>query len=232
MPTPRHQLPYLATNQSQKETTHNEALNIMDFASNAYVMEVGLDTPPGSPSDGDAYIVGTSPTGDWEDQENCLAFYLSGWNFIAPFLGFQVFDFDSNAAKIFNGTNWINTPSAGGDPYTYMETIEGDYPVGTGTTAVLMTIPARSIVVAGSIRNTTAITGTLTSYDFGTDDGSASRFGGSLGKSLNASNNGIIGPTGFYSDTDVILTANGGNFATGTVRARLHLIRTVEPDAV
>jgi hypothetical protein len=32
------------------------------------VLDKGLNTPPVSPNDGDAYIIGTSPTGDWADR--------------------------------------------------------------------------------------------------------------------------------------------------------------------
>ncbi len=42
------------------------------------VIAVG-NTPPGSPSSGDRYIVGTSPTGDWVGHEHELATYLGEW---------------------------------------------------------------------------------------------------------------------------------------------------------
>lgn len=229
MPTPRSAMPYLATNQSQKEVTHNEALNIQDFNTNAYCIDMTTTAPPGSPADGDAYIVAATATGEWEGMEKALAFYLGGWNFIEPYLGMRVFDFDSNGPKIYNGTNWIAEPSAGGDPYTYMETLEGDF-VLSGADTTGLTIPDRSIVVSSSVRVIVAITG-ATSFDCGIA-GEVSKFGGSLGIALNSSNNGVIGPTAFYSNTDTLFTANGSDFTGGTVRQRLHLIRTVVPDAV
>lgn len=47
-----------------------------------------LNTPPGSPSNGDAYIVDTSPTGDWASNAKYVAVYTArGWVFIAPAVG-------------------------------------------------------------------------------------------------------------------------------------------------
>lgn len=61
--------------------------------------------------------------------------------------------------------------------------------------------------------------------------GEASKFGGSLGVASGSNNIGVIGPTAFYADTPVTLTANGGDFAGGVVRIAIHCLICTVPDA-
>ena len=80
-------------------------------------------------------------------------------------------------------------------------------------------IPAGAVVLACSERVTTAITG-ATSFSVGYT-GSTSAFGSSLGVNVGTTNEGLIGPDPFYSATDIVLTAAGGNFSGGAVRLSL-----------
>ena len=74
------------------------------------VIEVNLNTPPVSPSFQDAYIIGTSPTGDWSGQNNDLAVYNgSSWVFYDTEEGNFVFDQNTSQQQIFNGTIWQAT---------------------------------------------------------------------------------------------------------------------------
>ncbi len=45
-----------------------------------------------------------------------------------------------------------------------------------------------------------------------------------LGLTLGSVNNGLIGPTAFYSATSLVLTAAGSNFTGGAVRLSIHYI--------
>jgi hypothetical protein len=81
-------------------------------------------------------------------------------------------------------------------------------------------IPNRAIVIGVSTRTTETVTG-ATSYDCGTAS-EPSKFGGSLGIAVGSTNAGVIGPTAFYSDTPVRLTAGGGSFTGGKVRVAVH----------
>ena len=83
-------------------------------------------------------------------------------------------------------------------------------------------IPNRAIVLGVSTRTTEAVTG-ASSYDCGIA-GEPSKFGGSLGVAAGSANSGVIGPTAFYSDTPIRLTANGGNFTGGKVRIAIHTL--------
>ena len=86
----------------------------------------------------------------------------------------------------------------------------------------MISIPNRAIVFCVSTRTVTAITGAA-SYDCGLA-GERSKFGGSLSIAAGSNNAGVIGPTAFYADTPVRLSANGGNFTGGAVRVAIHYI--------
>lgn len=64
----------------------NESINIIDALLQLSVLTVGGNTPPGSPTEGDRHIVGTSPTGAWASQAGKLARYLdSSWSFFGAY---------------------------------------------------------------------------------------------------------------------------------------------------
>jgi hypothetical protein len=88
-------------------------------------------------------------------------------------------------------------------------------------------IPAGALVVACAMRVTTAITG-ATSFSVGYA-GSTSAFGSGLSIAAGSTNNGLIGPNPFYSATDVILTATGGDFSGGAVRLSLMYLGIAPP---
>jgi hypothetical protein len=65
----------------------NLALRILRALTQTTVVEIGLTAPPGSPNDGDKYIVGAGATGDWAGMDDYLAEYVSEgdhWDFFAP----------------------------------------------------------------------------------------------------------------------------------------------------
>ncbi|HVY85366.1 MAG TPA: DUF2793 domain-containing protein [Caulobacterales bacterium] len=105
--TPRVGLPFIAAAQAQKHVTHNEALAELDALIGARFLDRDLATPPSSPSDGDAYLVHATATGDWAGQEGKIAFCLDGdWRFYAPFAGLAAFVADENKFIAFDGSSW------------------------------------------------------------------------------------------------------------------------------
>ena len=105
--TPRLGLPYLIASQAQKEVTHNEALNILELLVQPSVISI-LSTPPASPTTGDLYIIGSSPTGAWTSYAGCITGYLDGtWIFAVPQQGWGVFDKNQGISLIYNGSNWL-----------------------------------------------------------------------------------------------------------------------------
>jgi hypothetical protein len=105
--TPRLALPYILAQQAQKEVTHAAALNRLDALVQPVVQQVGLNAPPGSPADGQCWIIGTSPTGAWAGQANRLVQRIGGaWLFHAPFVGLVAFDAATLSQRVWNGSAW------------------------------------------------------------------------------------------------------------------------------
>ena len=105
--TPRLALPYILTQQAQKEVTHAAGLNRLDALVQPVVQAIGLNTPPPSPADGQCWIAGTALTGAWAGQANRLAQRIGGaWAFYAPFVGLVVFDAATLAQWGWNGSAW------------------------------------------------------------------------------------------------------------------------------
>lgn len=98
---------HLTANQGSPEVTLNQALNIIDAAVNLTVADRDLTTPPGSPSDGDRYIVGPSATGAWSGKAGQVAVYIDGWVFLDPQEGWMVFVQDENLQLVYNGSAWV-----------------------------------------------------------------------------------------------------------------------------
>jgi hypothetical protein len=71
-------LPFLAVGQAQKELTHNEALALIDLALHAGVEAVGTNVPPAAPVEGQAWIVGSAPSGAWTGRSQALAGWTPG----------------------------------------------------------------------------------------------------------------------------------------------------------
>lgn len=102
----RHTLPFLSVNQSQKETSYNEAIRILDLMGHLRILDRNLSVPPSSPSDGDCYLIAGGASGDWVGQSNKLALYYSGWDFVTPFAGIVAYVSDEKQFIYYNGTSW------------------------------------------------------------------------------------------------------------------------------
>lgn len=71
------------------------------------VIDKDLSTPPGSPSEGDRYIVGPSATGDWAGHENEIAWYDgTAWQFDAPAEGWLCWPNDEDKYYKYTGSAW------------------------------------------------------------------------------------------------------------------------------
>lgn len=99
----------------------------------------------------------------------------------------------------------------------------------TATTTIAF--PNQSLILGASLLVTKAITG-ATSFDVG-DGTTVNAFGGGIGIAQNTRNQGTLGvPSGNFSVTPVVLTANGGNFTDGDVIVNLHYIELETPPFV
>lgn len=106
--TPRLKLPQLASLQEANTVTWNEALAQIDTLVDLYLLGQGSNDPPASPSDGDAYLIGVSPTGAWTGYGGKIAVCLDGaWRFYLPFDGLRVFAADTDTLVVYRDGAWL-----------------------------------------------------------------------------------------------------------------------------
>lgn len=106
--TTRFALPLLHAGQAQKEMFHNEAVVGIDVLLHPDVQAVGIDTPPATPEFGQAWIVGTEPSGDWAGHANEIACWTDGgWRFAVPRIGMTVWaESLAQPVRYRAGTGW------------------------------------------------------------------------------------------------------------------------------
>lgn len=75
-------LPLISSQQASPEISHNESL-VMLQALLTGVKQIGLNAPPGAPTEGDSYVIGAAPTGAWVGHSNAVAvWYSAGWRYV------------------------------------------------------------------------------------------------------------------------------------------------------
>ena len=107
-------LPYILAAQAQKHVTHNEALRILDGLVQLSVLDRNLTAPPGSPTDGDRYIVGSGATGDWAGWDLNVAVWTDGaWLRLPPRSGWRAWVEDESMLLVWTGATWqtVGAPS-------------------------------------------------------------------------------------------------------------------------
>jgi hypothetical protein len=229
--TARLKLPVIAAAQAQKHVTHNEALAVLDTFVQLTVESRTVAAPPGSPAEGECYIVPAGATGAWSGWElSVAALSGGGWVRLDPPLGTRAYVKDERVCVVFADDIWrsgVAFSAHGGRLALRAKeeelTLSGAF---VETTDVAF-IPDRAIVLGVSSRTTQAIAG-ATSYGVGVS-GDATKFGALLGISLGATNIGVIGPTAYYADTRVRVTANGSNFTCGKVRLIVYFMELSAP---
>lgn len=104
---------------AQAEVLHNEAVNML-IALQKGAISRGLNAPPGSPADGDVYIIGDTPTGAWSGKANKIAMRVgTGWLFLpgnesdgtdipigARHQGLRLWVAEDDALVVWSGTDW------------------------------------------------------------------------------------------------------------------------------
>ena len=197
-------IPYIASSQAQPEVTHNDALNML-IALQKGAIDKDLNAPPGSPTNGDVYIVGPAPTGAWAGKANKIAIYATNaWTFVpgndsngsniamgARHEGLKIWVQDENVLYGWSGSAWAIIL-----PTLPLSIANG----GTGQTTAVTAIDALSvkgadIASAGTTNLATAtgdfvdVTGTTTITALGTASAGVervARFTGALTLTHNA----------------------------------------------
>ena len=116
---------FVSTAQGDTYYTAGEALlRMLQTLVQANVISVATNTPPGSPSNGNTYVVGSAPTGAWATHANSIAYWSTDnpatpggeWEFYTPATGWIVGNQTDSTAYIFNGTAWTAVGGGGGTP--------------------------------------------------------------------------------------------------------------------
>ena len=155
-------LPYQDANTLQTDVLQNEQLNYFAAWSNAVVQTVGDNSPPGSPTDGQRYVIGTSPSGAWSGKAKYLAVYRGGWQFYAPYSGARVTNLGDSKIYTYSASAWAEytiPTSATADNVSYDNTASGlsatdaqaaiDQLAAGGVPHIVTTITSGTITPAG-----------------------------------------------------------------------------------
>jgi hypothetical protein len=194
-----------------------------------------LTAPPPSPAEGEAHIVAAGASGGWAGQEGAAAVFLNGgWDFVAPWAGWRLWVGDQGGVAVHDGSGWhlAQQPVSQGGALTALRIVEIDHSVTAGSSSATPAfIPDKAIVLGVTARVTAAITG-ASSWDLGVS-GSPDRYGTGFGTGAGSYAHGVSGtPLAYYGGSSLLLTAQGGSFAGGTVRIAAHYFELSPPRAV
>lgn len=180
MTTPVLGLTEWAAAQASPWTPHNSALRTLEQGAMWFrFKDRDLATPPGSPAEGDCYLVAASATGAWAGHDGDITYYVNGaWSFIDPLEGMGAGVLDEDIAVAFLGGSWVElaTGTVGAAATQTGEMIAGfiaspsdkDYRIVVkmahgGTITETTTISAAGTCTATFKTNSTALGGTANS---------------------------------------------------------------------
>jgi hypothetical protein len=229
-------LPLVLPAQAQKHVTVNEALCRLDAVAQLRVLSSTIQNPPEA-AEGASFLVPAGAVDVWAGKAGQIAVRSNGgWVFLLPRVGWRVWDESRDGASMFDGTGWIADALAvsKGGAGTLWRVVEFDHVfTAGGSNLTLVEIPSHAQVVGVSGRVVAEITGPgLTGWRIGTT-GADNRYGSGLGLSRNSELVGMSGsPVTYYASTPLLVSAEGGAFASGAVRLALHLVCLDPPRAV
>jgi hypothetical protein len=106
MTTPRGN-PELVEGQAIPETTVNEQIRGVEAGASHYRVVDRVTAPPGSPTDGDVYLIIATATGAFAGKENQFAIRFStSWIYRTPIEGTTAWVMDENEEYRFDGSAW------------------------------------------------------------------------------------------------------------------------------
>ena len=228
-------LPLVQPAQAQKHVTVNEALARIDGLAQLTLVSVSETVPPVSPAEGAAYGVPAGAVNAWAGQAGHVAVVIGGgWVFVPARAGWRAMVLDAGETAIFDGADWrlgAVTLSPGGASLN-LRSLEIDVALSPGASVVTsLAFPARAIVFGVPGRVTAAISGTATGWEIGVA-GDTARFGTGLGLAQNSWLGGPGAPIVYWDATPLVVTAIGGDFASGSIRLVAHFAELALPASV
>jgi hypothetical protein len=108
--TAKYEITHAETGQASGEVTFNEAVHALEQFAGLVVKSIGDTSPPGSPANGHAYILGSGLSGDWAAfAENDVAYYYDGWYASTPdadWEGIRAYVQDVDEDYLWTGSAW------------------------------------------------------------------------------------------------------------------------------
>lgn len=102
-------LPLIQPSQAQKHVTHNEALLILDVATQLVVQSFDAVMPPTSPQEGTLYALDSNSEGVWADHGGKLALWWDNrWWFFQPQDGWRAGLAGSTQVYVRQGGVWVD----------------------------------------------------------------------------------------------------------------------------
>ncbi len=225
--TPLLSLPLLLPSQAQKHVTVNEALLRLDGLTQLVLASRSVAEPPEASTDGSVYAVPEGAVNSWSGQGGRIAIRSNGgWVFVQPSAGWRAFIEDEWAVALHDGESWVAPAlalSPGGAMFG-LAVQEVDHSMTAGPASIVeAAIPANGIVFGVTGRVLQGIMGTASDLSVGVP-GATDRYGTGIGLGEGAWLRGLTGtPLAYYGPTDLVLTANGGDFSgTGVIRIAVH----------
>ena len=184
----------LASTQTDRAATVNDAIAKLEAGATCFAAkQVSLNTPPGSPAEGDLYVVGTVPTGAWaSNAKQVTVYYNAAWIFLPLFEGQIAYDQSTNTLYFYDASAWSVLVSAGGlTPASTTEQLTGTSTskASTPDSVAALWEQGADVASAGTISfgegGYFVVTGTttITDIDFATDKAGRSaevKFAGAL----------------------------------------------------
>ena len=170
-------------------------INIPFYFRGASVKDTNLTAPPGSPSEGDRYIVGSVATDTWAGKETQIAEYharsggTATWYYTDPWRGLSSWCEADSILYIYNGASWTTSSSAIGTlahssltnlsyasaGHTGFEPTVTKGNLTTGTAGVTVTGGSSAVIGSGTTLNIATATGSdsglLSNTDWSTFNG-------------------------------------------------------------
>mgnify|MGYP000477664302 CR=1 FL=1 len=211
------QLPYLMPAQAQKHVTVNESLRRMDALVQMRVQSRATTAQPGSPADGELWILPDGKSGaDWDGfTAGRIAYYRDGaWEEVTPRAGWFAFVMDEALLCVFGGVDWTSALAASdallaGDLADAAAVSELDQQVKAGST------PAFAGVQFPATQAPSADPNTLDDYEEGGWTPSISFGGGAVGLTYGANNGGRYRKIGGFVFASGYLEVTGKGSSTG-----------------
>jgi hypothetical protein len=89
--------------------SYNPALALLDAVVQLAVLSAALTAPPGTPAEGDRYIVAAGATGAWAGRDNQVAVYRAGaWAFYLPAVGWLARVLSPAGLVSWTGAAWVS----------------------------------------------------------------------------------------------------------------------------